>query len=85
MSDNYIGCPECCSFASAKSQEDSEELAKSHNNSRHGGEQVAHPIVPDSKDSLNDFMDEARELASRKQYERLIRRYTRKKTPFEMF
>lgn len=83
MSKHYIGCPKCCSFASFSTESKAHEMADSHNESRHENESIARVIEPESKDSLNDFMDKAKELAKRKQYERLVRRYTREKTPFK--
>lgn len=84
MSDHktYIGCPECCSFASFDSPDDAEDSLSDHNESMHDGEDVAHTIEPDSEDSVNEFVDEAREQAPQKQYEELISDITRGNTPY---
>lgn len=84
MSDKtyYFGCPACCSFAGAESEEEAERRADAHNGYRHDDEKVARLIEPDSTDSLDEFMDEAREMAKTKQYEALVRKVTRGNTPF---
>lgn len=58
------------------------DTVNSHNEKRHGGEKVARVIEPDSKDSVNEFVDASRENTSREQLEKLIRKIARGETPF---
>lgn len=80
----YLGCPACCSFAGAETEEEAERRAEAHNGYRHDDEEVARVIDPDSEDSVNEFMDDARDLASNEQYKALIKKVTRGNTPYNV-
>jgi len=78
----HIGCPACASFAGYDSAEEAEEATEKHNQSRHGGEDVARTIRPDSEEDVDAFVKESREVASNEQYKRVIREIVRGETPY---
>lgn len=78
----YIGCPLCASFQNYYDTEAAEEKAEQHNETRHDGDEIARVIQPDSKESVNDFVDTAREEGTPEQLEKTIRKITRGNSPF---
>lgn len=83
-SKTYIGCPQCVSFSNYTSKDEAETAVSDHNQRMHGEDGPATVIEPESEDSVNEFVDKAREVSPNNQYKELIKKITRGNTPFKV-
>lgn len=67
----YAACPLCLSFVEKKTEKDAKGTANKHNNSAHGGDEVA-MVLKTNYDSFADFVENAKENSNENQYMQLI-------------
>lgn len=77
MNKHHAICPECTRIVSKNTEEEARDVVESHNDNRHGGDDVARVVGPYEED-LNAFVDYVRDEFDMDVFEQITSRIINK-------